>query len=317
MSPIRLKFRLLIFIFAKFSSHTLQVCSENFASMKSKIQNFSSKALIVQAPGIHLFNKNISYLFILKMKTSGFVTIVGGGPGDPELMTLKGKKALERAEVIIYDALIDSKLLKFSPARSKKIYVGKRRHRHHYEQNEINELMLKCAQEGKVVCRLKGGDPFLFGRGAEEAEFLVKHGVRVEIIPGISSVIAVPESVGIPLTHRDYASSVTVATGHKVGAKKGKDFSEDWSHYAPRKSVVLLMGFARLKEIVRELLHSGWPSQTPIALICSGTLPHQFCLTATLKTILSEISKKKNLVSSPAMIVVGEVVQVRKKIYSK
>ena len=251
------------------------------------------------------------------MKLSGFVTIVGGGPGDPELITLKGKKALECAEVVVYDALLDPKLLTFAPKKSKKIYVGKRRHRHTYEQSEINELLLRQAKAGKIVCRLKGGDPFLFGRGAEEAEFLVQHGVPVQVIPGVSSVIAVPEAVGIPLTHRNYASSVTITTGHEVGAKKGKGSFRDWSKYAPKKSVVLLMGLARIKEIVKELLQSRWPSSTPIALICSGTLPQQFCLTATLKTILQEISKNKNLILSPTMIVVGQVVQVREKIYSK
>ncbi len=245
------------------------------------------------------------------------VTIVGGGPGDPELLTLKGKKALEQADVVVYDALIDPELLKIAARQSKKIYVGKRRHRHTYEQSEINELLLCYAKKGRTVCRLKGGDPFLFGRGAEEAEFLVQHGISVQIIPGVSSVIAVPEAAGIPLTHREYASSVTITTGHEVGIKNGKGASRDWSAYAPRKSVVLLMGLARIKEIVQELLWGGWPSQTLIALICSGTLPQQFCLTATLKTLLKEISKNKKLISSPAMIVVGDVIRLQTKIYPK
>ncbi len=176
----------------------------------------------------------------------GIVYIVGGGPGDPSLITLKGIECLKKSNVIVYDALIGKELLNFCPNNAIKIFVGKRRHKHTYEQEEINSILLKHARRGKTVCRLKGGDPFIFGRGGEEAEMLAENGIPFAVIPGVSSVAAVPAMTGIPITHRKYSSFVTIATGHE-----GKG---DWCLYFPKKTLVILMGFARLESIVRQLL---------------------------------------------------------------
>ncbi|MBI2118898.1 MAG: uroporphyrinogen-III C-methyltransferase [Elusimicrobia bacterium] len=252
-------------------------------------------------------------------KKGGVVYLIGGGPGDPELLTLKGKNCLEKADVVIYDALINLELLKHCPKNAERIFVGKRRHRHAFEQKEINQLLLNHAKNGKKVCRLKGGDPYLFGRGGEEAELLSKNKIPFEVVPGISSIIAVPAYAGIPLTHRRYASFVTIATGHqKDGEEKSKnDADSEWCHYSSKKSLVILMGFARLKTIVQRLVYFGWPKNSQIALISSGTLPNQFTLTGTLKDIVSKVEKFKKSLSSPAMIVVGDVVKLNKIIKPK
>lgn len=248
----------------------------------------------------------------------GLVYLVGGGPGDPELITLKGLNCLKKSDVIIYDALVNPKLLSHCQPSSEKIFVGKRRHRHTYEQDEINALMAQYADQGKIVCRLKGGDSFLFGRGGEEAEFLSKHGIAFEVVPGISSVFAVPAAAGIPLTHRNYASVVTIATGH---ASDGKLIAEskcaddlDWCRYGTQKTLVILMGFARIESIVNKLESAGWKAESPIALISSGTLPNQFVVTGALSNIVQKVRKFKQMLSSPALIVVGDVVKLRKKI---
>jgi len=243
----------------------------------------------------------------------GIVYLVGGGPGDPELLTVKGLRCLKKCEVVIYDALINPMILEDCPPASEKIFVGKRRHRHTFEQNEINELMLKRAREGKSVCRLKGGDPFLFGRGGEEAEFLFKHGIPFEIIPGISSVIGISTAVGIPLTHRDYASHVTIVTGS--GAQKEED-PDQWKpyHYLEKKTLVILMGFAHTEATIQRLLSLGWPEKTPLAMICSGTWPCQIVIDGTLNNFTHKAKKFEALLSAPAMLVVGEVVSLRNRI---
>ncbi|OGR54330.1 MAG: uroporphyrinogen-III C-methyltransferase [Elusimicrobia bacterium RIFCSPLOWO2_02_FULL_39_32] len=252
-------------------------------------------------------------------REEGMVYLIGGGPGDPELLTLKGKHCLEKTDVVIYDALINLELLEHCPKNAERIFVGKRRHRHAYEQKEINQLLLRHAKMGKVVCRLKGGDPYLFGRGGEEAELLSKNKISFEVVPGISSIIAVPAYAGIPLTHRRYASFVTIATGHqKDGEEKSKNNEDsEWCHYSSKKSLVILMGFARLKAIVQRLIHFGWPKNSHIALISSGTLPNQFTLTGTLQDIVPKVEKFKDSLSSPAMIVVGNVVKLNKIIKPK
>lgn len=250
----------------------------------------------------------------LKQQSRGIVYLVGGGPGDPGLITVKGLERLKQCEVVIYDALINPALLEHCPPRTERIFVGKRRHRHAFEQKEINALMLKCADEGKKVCRLKGGDPFLFGRGGEEAEFLFEHGIRFEVIPGISSIIGAPAYAGIPLTHRDYASHVTIVTGQN--STMGEESSQDrWEpyHYLQKKTMVILMGFAHVGAIIRRLISLEWPTDTPIALICSGTHANQLIITGTLSDFENKVERLKYILSAPAMIIIGEVVRMREK----
>lgn len=245
------------------------------------------------------------------MKVGGIVYLVGGGPGDPGLLTLKGLERLKMCDVVVYDALVSPALLDHCPEKAERIFVGKRRHRHAFEQGEINALMLKHAKEGKRVCRLKGGDPFLFGRGGEEAEFLFQHGIRFEVVPGVSSVIAAPACAGIPLTHRDYASHLAVVTGHGAMDAQG---DQGGYGYSPRKTIVVVMGFERLEIIVKKLLDQGWPADTPIALICQGSHPQQVVVAGTLEGFPGKVKRLKNLLSAPAMIVAGEVVGLRDRV---
>jgi uroporphyrinogen III methyltransferase / synthase len=253
-----------------------------------------------------------------KNKKIGFVSLVGGGPGDPGLLTLKGKERLAQSEVVVYDALVHPDLLNHCPPGAKMIFVGKRSKRHAAEQEEIHRLLLKHAKSGKRICRLKGGDPYMFGRGGEEAEFLSHHKINFEVIPGVSSIQAVPASAGIPLTHRDLASFVTIATGHESGdpasPEKGRSKLQttEWASYSSKKTLVILMGFARLKVLTRKLIASGWPAKTPAALICSGTLPNQFTVKGTLVDLPSKATRYEARLSSPAMIVVGNVVRSAK-----
>lgn len=243
----------------------------------------------------------------------GIVYIVGGGPGDPELLTLKALSRLQKADVVVYDALVNPRLLKHVPKKALKIFAGKRRRRHAYEQEEIHPLLVKFAREGKTVCRLKGGDPFLFGRGGEEAEFLAREGVPFEIVPGVSSVNAVPAAAGIPLTHRDHASSVAIVTGHLRPDSASR--KRAWPRYASDKTLVILMGFSKLDAIVRDLVALGWPKTCKIAVIASGTLPSQKVATGTLSDINARIQKSRIPKSAPALLVLGEVVSLRGKIF--
>ena len=246
---------------------------------------------------------------------TGIVYLVGGGPGDPDLLTLKGLRCLQQCDAVIYDALVNIELLNHCPPGAERVFVGKRRHRHTFEQREINAMMLHYARIGKKVCRLKGGDPFLFGRGGQEAEFLSLNAVPCEVVPGISSIIAVPAYAGIPLTHRDYASHITVITGQN--SVMGKESQEDrWSpyHYLPRKTMVILMGFAEAENIAKRLLAMGWPDDIPAALICCGTHSNQLTVTGKLTEFGEKVGRIKDSLSAPAMIVIGEVVGMRRKI---
>lgn len=255
-------------------------------------------------------------------RTVGIVSLIGGGPGDPELLTLKGRRLLEHADAVVYDALVNPRLLDFCPRGAERIFAGKRGGRHALEQTQINRLLVKLARAGKRVCRLKGGDPFLFGRGGEEAEFLAKNRVPFEIVPGVSSVNAVPAAAGIPLTHRRHASSVTIATGHEsedgdesVLRRKAlrKLLSDpEWARYDPKKTLLILMGFSRLSEWTGRLTRLGWPAATPAALLCAGTLPNSATVEGTLATLPRLVQAAKARVSPPAMILVGEVVRLRK-----
>ncbi len=244
------------------------------------------------------------------MIKKGIVHLIGAGPGDPELLTLKGKKYLALAEVIVYDYLVNPELLKFAREGAAIIYVGKKRGHKEMPQREINRLITKKALEGKIVARLKGGDPFIFGRGGEEAVELARHGIRFDVIPGVSSPIGATSYAGIPLTHRDYSSSFAVVTGHE-DPKKLKT-SLPWEALAKIGTVVFLMGVERLEQNLKKLIETGKSPDTPVAIITWGTLPNQSTLTGTLGNIL-KLSKEKKI-SSPSIIVIGDVVNLRNKI---
>lgn len=245
------------------------------------------------------------------MKKNGFVYLIGAGPGDPGLFTLKGKKALEKAEVVVYDRLLGDEILSFINDKAELIYVGKSSGNHIVKQEDINKLLLNKAREGKIVARLKGGDPFVFGRGGEEALCLFENGFEFEVIPGISSAIAVPAYAGIPVTHRDIASSFAVITGHE---KPGKvESSICWEKLATGiDTLIFLMGIENLTYIVRNLRDNGRNPDTPVALIRWGTRPNQEILTGKLMDIVEKVKETK--FSSPAVIIVGETVNLHEKL---
>jgi uroporphyrin-III C-methyltransferase len=231
---------------------------------------------------------------------TGKVYITGAGPGDPELITLKGKRVLEEADVIIYDRLVNPELLAFSHEDSEHIYVGKQPGKPSVSQNRINRILVSKAKEGKTVVRLKGGDPFIFGRGSEESEALVAEQIPFEIIPGISSALAAPAYAGIPLTHRTLARSFTVVTGHTLN---NSDTFLNWDHLSHADTLVILMGMKNLPKIVETLIKQGRSPETPVAIIEKATLSEQRTITATLRSI----AEKSAGFSSPAVIVVGEL----------
>jgi uroporphyrinogen III methyltransferase/synthase len=241
----------------------------------------------------------------------GRVYLVGAGPGDPCLITVKGLEYLRKADVVIYDRLIDDSLLEEAPAGAEKIYVGKGRGCHAMEQKEINLLMVGKAREGKMVVRLKGGDPFVLGRGGEEAEVLAADYIHFEIVPGVSSAYAVPAYAGIPVTHRRLASSFTVITGHEA-PEKG-ELSIAWDKITMGSdTLVFLMGMANLVQIVNQLMQNGRSPSTPVAVISQGTSPRQRTIVGTLADIVTK-AKQKNF-EPPAVIVVGEVVRLREQL---
>jgi uroporphyrin-III C-methyltransferase len=241
----------------------------------------------------------------------GKVYLVGAGPGDPQLLTIKAVKALKEADVVIYDRLgVSAEVLCLAPDGAERIFVGKRTGLHEVPQDKITELIIEKAKQGGNVVRLKGGDPFIFGRGGEEAEALVAEGIDFEIIPGISSSVAAPMYAGIPLTHRDYAASVAIITGHRAGdAEK----PVDWVRIANAvDTMVILMGVESLEGIVEKLLVGGVSPEKPVAMVESGTLPQQRTLIATLGTVVKEAAEKQ--IKPPSIIVIGEVATLGSKL---
>ena len=240
----------------------------------------------------------------------GKVYLVGAGPGDPKLLTLRAVELLRKADVVIYDRLVGKSILNLAPKTARKIYVGKKAGKHEVPQNKINELLVSTALEGKKVVRLKGGDPFLFGRGGEEAETLVEKHVKFEVIPGVSSAVAAPAYAGIPLTHRDYASSVAIVTGHRAG-NTGKPVN--WAKLSSAvDTLVILMGVESLETIVAKLIEGGLDPNRPIAIVEQGTSKAQRSFIAKLNTIVDEA--KRNKVKPPAVIIIGEVVELGRKL---
>lgn len=235
----------------------------------------------------------------------GKVYLVGAGPGDPGLITVKGLECIKQADVLIYDFLASPVLLKQAPENSEIIYVGKKEGVHTLAQDRINTLIIEKAKSGFTVTRLKGGDPFIFGRGGEEAEELFKAKIPFEIVPGVTSAIAAPAYAGIPLTHRKFTSTLAFVTGHEDPAKEKS--SIDWAALAKGiGTIVFLMGVKNLPNITSQLVSHGMPSDTPVALIRWGTTPRQITVTGTLDTIVERV--KTAGLKAPAIIVVGHVV---------
>jgi len=240
----------------------------------------------------------------------GKVYIVGAGPGDPELLTLKALRLIKSAEVILYDRLINQEILLFAKPDCELVYVGKEDGKHTIEQEKINELLLRYAHTREVVVRLKGGDPFIFGRGGEEALFLAEHGIEFEVVPGVSSFYSVPAYAGIPITFRGISSSFAVITGHEDPRKERS--SIDWESLKGINTLIVLMGVSRRKEIARRLIEIGRDPKEPVAFIENGTTERQ----RVILTDLYELSTNPPEVNPPAIMVVGSVVRLREKLVS-
>ena len=245
------------------------------------------------------------------MSAGGIVSLVGAGPGDAGLLTVRGKELLERAEVVIYDGLVNRELLRFAPPTAEIIYGGKHDRTRCVSQAELNSLLLAKALEGKCVVRLKGGDPFVFGRGGEEAEALAAAGIAFEVVPGVSSVHSVACYAGIPLTHRDYASSVTVVTGHDAPSSPANKV--DWPALARIPgTLVVLMGLRNIQAIAATLIAHGRPPETPVAITSRGTTGRQHTAVGTLDAV-GELAAREGL-EPPAITVIGEVVNLREQL---
>lgn len=242
----------------------------------------------------------------MKQNNMTTVHLVGAGPGDPELLTLKALRLIQTAEVIVYDDLVNEQLLDHAAKNCVKHYVGKRCGRHHKTQPEINDLLLELAQKYSQIVRLKGGDPMLFGRGAEEALFLHRHGIKFTVVPGVSSALAGPAVAGIPLTSRDINASVTIMTGHE--SKHGPS-KIDWEKLSG--NLVVLMGIHRLRPLVDNLLNvSGYAGSTPMAVIYRATCEDQHVDIFTLGDLDDYLPQ----LQSPSVIVIGEIVRLRKQL---
>lgn len=241
----------------------------------------------------------------------GKVYLVGAGPGGHGLITQRALECIGKAKVLVYDRLLDENLLAIAPPDAEQIYVGKASSQHTLTQDGINQLLVDKAKEGKTVVRLKGGDPFVFGRGGEEAEVLLENGILFEIVPGITSAISVPAYAGIPVTHRGLASSFSVITGHEDPTKETS--SINWKNLAhATDTLVFLMGLKNLPDIVAKLVEHGKSPDTPVGVIKDGTWPSQAVLTGTLRNIVTKVHENK--FTSPVITIVGDVVSMREKL---
>jgi uroporphyrin-III C-methyltransferase len=229
------------------------------------------------------------------------VYLVGAGPGDPELITLKAVEALKKADVVVYDRLANDKILNHAK-KAKFIYVGKKSGEHYKSQEEINQILLEEAKNNETVVRLKGGDPFVFGRGGEEMLALLEKGIPSEVIPGITSAVGVPTTLGLPVTHRGVATSLTIVTGHEDPTKSEKQVKWDFK----ADTIIILMGIGRLEDNTREIMKYKDP-KTPVCVIENGTLPEQRIIIGTLEDIHTKDIKP------PALVVIGPVVDIFKK----
>ena len=242
-------------------------------------------------------------LVIEKSMRVGTVHLVGAGSGDPELLTLKALRIMQKADVVLYDSLVSEDILDMCALTAEKIFVGKRRANHAIPQEGINELLVKHALAGKTVVRLKGGDPFIFGRGGEELQEVVRHGIRFESIPGITAASAAASRAGIPLTHRDYAQAVKFVTACKKSGAPNNDY---YAHLDSKQTVVFYMGLNRLDEMTQGLIAAGRDSNTPFAVISHASLPTQQLLIGTLGSIANQQAEAK--LPTPALLIMGDVV---------
>ncbi|RPI44993.1 MAG: uroporphyrinogen-III C-methyltransferase [Betaproteobacteria bacterium] len=239
----------------------------------------------------------------------GSVLLVGAGPGDPELLTLRALRALKQADVIVYDHLVSSAVLDFAAPGTARVYVGKERDRHTLPQDQINELLVSLAHAGKRVVRLKGGDPFVFGRGGEEMQALAEHGIACEVVPGVTAACGIAASTAVPLTHRDHAHSCVFVTGHL----RDGSMDLDWTALArPLQTIVVYMGLKGLRVLARQLIAHGLAPTTPAMVVEKGTTAEQRVITGTLAT-LPGLAVAEGL-RSPTLTIVGEVVRCRETV---
>ena len=237
---------------------------------------------------------------------SGAVALVGCGPGDPELLTLRALRVLREAELIVYDHLVSAAILDLAQPKARRIYVGKERDRHTLPQDRINTLLIGLARGGWRVARLKGGDPFIFGRGGEELQALAGSGVEVCVVPGITAACGIAASTGVPLTHREHAHACVFVTGHLHDGT----MDLDWEGLArPSQTIVVYMGLKGLPVLARELMRHGLPASTPAMIVAQGTLPTERAVTATIETLPRRAAVEQ--LRPPTMIVIGDVVSVR------
>jgi uroporphyrinogen III methyltransferase/synthase len=246
------------------------------------------------------------------MSENGIVYIIGAGPGDPGLITVRGKELLQSCDAVVFDDLTPDELIASLQAKVEKYYVGKKPGRHFTSQDEINSLIVKLAKNGKSVARLKGGDPFIFGRGREEAEVLLENEIQYEIVPGVTSGIAAPMYAGIPCTDRDKSSFVVFATGHKAEDKAINSVPWEWVAGAHSGTVVIYMGIGELESIIENLINSGMPPSLPAAIIERGTFPSQRIISSSLRDLPSKAASEN--IDPPAIVVIGDVVEYYPKL---
>ncbi|MCB2040529.1 MAG: uroporphyrinogen-III C-methyltransferase [Rhodoferax sp.] len=235
------------------------------------------------------------------------VSLVGAGPGDPDLLTVKALRLLQQAQLVVYDKLVSREVLALVPAQADRIYVGKQSGLHTLRQEEIIALLVRLARSGRSVVRLKGGDPYVFGRGGEEAQALAAAGIAFEVVPGITSAQGMAAATGIPLTHRDHATQVTLVTGHLRDEAGERGLELDWSCLArPHQTLVVYMGVATLPHVCAQLERHGLAADTPAAVVENATLPTQRTVTGTLRTLPT--LARAHAIRAPALIVIGGVV---------
>lgn len=273
-----------------------KVFNSNIVSLVQKQQLAAAEVELVQTLEAHQHNK-------------GEVYVVGAGPGDPELLTLKALQLMQQADVVVYDYLVSAPIMQLVRRDAELICVGKKAGAHSVAQEHTNQLLIELALAGKKVCRLKGGDPFIFGRGAEEIEVLLPHQIPFQVVPGITAAAGCAAYAGIPLTHRDYAQAVQFVTGHCQ--KDGKE--PDWHSLSrPNQTLVIYMGLMKSAHIQAQLLAAGRAGDTPIAILENGTRPEQRVITGTLAQLADLIEQQQ--VQSPALLVIGEVVALQQKL---